>query len=89
MDKNSKVLADLKLRDFNEFMQKGDDFFKIELLRPAKIWYGKALKLNVETERVNSRLNQCNVLLDFELKVVKILCVIVVIIITTCILLFK
>jgi hypothetical protein len=61
------------LRDFKEFMQKGDDFFKIELLRPAKIWYSKALSLNIQTEQVKPKIEECDRLLSFENKVVKIL----------------
>jgi len=40
--------------DFIDFMQRGDDFYKIELLRQAKAWYNKALSLNIENDRVKS-----------------------------------
>jgi hypothetical protein len=58
---------------FNEFIQKGDDFYKIELLRQAKSWYNKALALNIENDRVKSRISDCERLLAFESKVVYIL----------------
>jgi len=60
-------------RDFEEFIQKGDDFFKIELLRPAKKWYKKALELNIETDKVKHKIAECDRLLAFERKVVRIL----------------
>jgi hypothetical protein len=60
-------------RDFNEFKLRGDDFFKIELLRPAKSWYQKALWLNPEAGEVKNRIEECNRLLKFETKVVWIL----------------
>ena len=68
-----ETLESSTLRDFKEFMQKGDDFFKIELLRPAKIWYSKALSINVQNDLVKPKIDECNRLLAFENKVVKIL----------------
>ena len=61
---------------FLDFMQHGDDFFKVELLRPAKAWYLKALELNIDTENVKLKIAECNRLLAFEVKVIKILVVI-------------
>ncbi|HEY9115192.1 MAG TPA: hypothetical protein VIN10_10865 [Bacteroidales bacterium] len=66
-------------REFMDFMQRGDDFFKIELLRPAKSWYIKALAMNIETEKVRKKIAACNEQLAFEIKVIKILTAIVVI----------
>ena len=60
------------LRDFKDFLQKGDDFFKIELLRPAKIWYSKALSLNIQTDLVKSKIDECDRLLTFENKIIKV-----------------
>lgn len=57
-------------RDFLEFIQRGDDFYKIELLRQAKAWYNKALSLNIENEKVKSRISECERLLTYESKVV-------------------
>ena len=70
---NLNTLENTTLRDFKEFMQKGDDFFKIELLRPAKIWYSKALSLNIQTEQVKPKIEECDRLLSFENKIVKII----------------
>jgi hypothetical protein len=60
-------------RAFEDLMQHGDDFLKIELLRPAKSWYQKALELNIETEKVKEKIAECDRLLAFEIKVIKIL----------------
>ncbi len=60
-------------RDFRELMQRGDDFFKIELLRPAKAWYQRALAMNLETETVKYKISECDRLLAYEMKVFKIL----------------
>ncbi|MHC1775357.1 MAG: hypothetical protein AB9834_08095 [Lentimicrobium sp.] len=60
-------------RDFNELKMRGDDFFKIELLRPARSWYQKALALNPEAGDVRYQIEECDRLLKFETKVVWIL----------------
>lgn len=60
-------------KDFTEFMQRGDDFYKIELLRQAKNWYLKALNLNIDNEIAKSRISECETLLSFENKVVYML----------------
>jgi hypothetical protein len=60
-------------KEFMDRMQHADDFFKIELLRQAKNWYNKALELNIETERVKLQIAECDRLLKYENKVVKIL----------------
>jgi hypothetical protein len=73
---NSNAPTSVTERDFTEFMQRGDDFFKIELLRQAKNWYTKALKLNLETEKVEYQLAECERMLAFESKVIKIVCAI-------------
>jgi len=59
--------------DFVEFMQRGDDFYKIELLRQAKSWYNKALMLNIGNEKASSLISECESKLKFENKVVYIL----------------
>ena len=61
---------------FMDLMRHGDDFFKIELLRPAKAWYKKALELNIQTENVKQKIAECDRLLAFEVKVIKILTVV-------------
>jgi len=74
MNHNTKeALSDLAKNTFDEYMQRGDDFFKIELLRQAKNWYKKALDLNIENENVKSRISECERLLAFENRVTFIL----------------
>ena len=60
-------------REFEDLMQHGDDFLKIELLRPANSWYQKALKLNIEAEKVKKKIALCDEMLVFEIKVIRIL----------------
>jgi hypothetical protein len=63
-------------RRFLDLMRHGDNFLKIELLRPAKSYYLKALELNLETEKVKEKIAECDRLLAFELKVIRVLVVI-------------
>ena len=70
---NSTIPANAAERNFAEFMLRGDDFFKIELLRQAKSWYSKALNLFPGNETVKHQLAECERLLAFERKVVRIL----------------
>jgi hypothetical protein len=58
---------------FLDLMRHGDDFFNIELLRPAKSYYRKALEMNIETEKVLQKIADCDRLLAFEIKVIRIL----------------
>ena len=67
---NSLSQINLAKSDFMEFMQRGDDFFKIELLRQASIWYNKALSLNIEDDKAKCRISECERLIEFENKVV-------------------
>lgn len=60
-------------RKFLDLMRHGDNFFKIELLRPAKSYYQKALELNLDTENVKRKIADCDRLLSFERKVILIL----------------
>jgi hypothetical protein len=73
---NSTIPANAVERDFAEFMLRGDDFFKIELLRQAKSWYSKALNLLPGNETAKHQLAECERLLAFEAKVIRILLVI-------------
>jgi hypothetical protein len=70
---NSESSINLDVRNFRDYMQRGDDFYKIELLRQAKSWYIKALGFNIESEKVQSRISDCDRQLNFENKVVAIL----------------
>jgi hypothetical protein len=67
---NSEFKKIQQERDFVDFMQRGDDFFKIQLLRQAKVWYNKALILNIGNEEAKSHISECEKLLAFENKVV-------------------
>lgn len=58
---------------FAECISRGDDFFKIQLLRQAKSWYSKALAMNTNNETVRQKVEECERLLAFENKVVAIL----------------
>jgi len=57
-------------RKFLDLLRHGDNFFKIELLRPAKSYYQKALELNIDAEKVKQKIADCDRLLKFELKVI-------------------
>ena len=67
--------------EFIDYMQRGDDFFKIQLLRPAKNWYKRALEMNIRTEDVKQKIAECDRELAFELKVIKILAVVVAVVV--------
>jgi hypothetical protein len=73
---NSNTLMNPAERDFEDFMQRGNDFFKIELLRQAKTWYQKALALNIEPGKVKHQIAECDRMLAYENKVVSILLVV-------------
>lgn len=73
---------------FADLMRHGDDFFKIELLRPAKAWYKKALELNIETENVKQKIAECDRLIAYEVKVIKILVVVTAILVIASLIVF-
>lgn len=79
---NADVIIDSRERDFREFIRKGDDFFKIELLRQARAWYKKALSLNVDNKKAETQIDECNRLLAYENRIVRILLVITLALIT-------
>jgi hypothetical protein len=60
-------------RIFNENMQRGDDFFKIEIFRSSKAWYQKALEMNMNKAFIQERIKECDRLLKYEKKVFSIL----------------
>jgi hypothetical protein len=74
---NHKIMNDHSLetpsnhvrQEFMDLMQHGDDFYKIELWKPAKNWYKKAMALNIEPERVSQKIAACDKFLAFEKKV--------------------
>jgi hypothetical protein len=78
---NSEEILSPVEREYKDIIQHADDFFKIELLRPAKKWYTKALELNIENEKVKQRIAECDKLLALERKVIWILTAVVVVIV--------
>ena len=62
-------------RKMTELMQQADDFFKIELLRPAKTYYERALALDAKNKKAMHRITECDRMLAFEMKVIWILVV--------------
>ncbi|MCX6221008.1 MAG: hypothetical protein NTZ69_08460 [Bacteroidia bacterium] len=70
--------ADRKLA---EMIQQADDFFKIELLRPAKTYYERALLLDPKNKKAMHRIIECDKMLTFEMKVIWILLTIAVILV--------
>jgi len=60
-------------RKFLDLKEHADDFFKIELLRPAKSYYERALALKPGEELLRQRIDTCNRMLKFETKVIWIL----------------
>lgn len=60
-------------RKFLDLMRHGDNFLKIEILRPAISYYKKALELNIDTDIVKKKIAECERQLAFEQKVIRIL----------------
>jgi len=81
-DDISETSLSIRERDFRAFMRYGDDFFKIELLRPAKSWYKKAAELNPESEKALQRITECDQLIAYENKVIAILLLIAIAIVS-------
>lgn len=68
-------------RKFLDLMNHGDDLLKIELLRPAKTWYKRALEMHMETDKVMRKIAECDRLIRFEQKVIAILAAVAAIIV--------
>ena len=66
--------------EFRDAMQHADDFLKIELLRPAKKWYQKALEYNIEVTKVEQKIAECNRLIGFEHKIIWVVAILAVVI---------
>jgi len=60
-------------RIFNEELQRGDDFFKIEIFRSAKSCYLRALEMNMNSKIVQEKIKDCDRLLKYERKIFSIL----------------
>ncbi len=81
--KHSSVETSLTPADrrLTEMMQQADDFFKIEILRPAKTYYERALALDPKNQKAMHRIAECNKMLAFEMKVIWILLTITVVLV--------
>ena len=77
----SDKLLDPTESKFLDLMQRGDDFYKVELLRPARSWYQKALEMNIDTEKVRKKMAECDKQIAFEMRVIMILAAIAAVII--------
>lgn len=58
---------------FQDYMMRGDDFFKIEIFRSARNWYEKALNMKMDEEKVKQRIEECNRQLAYEKKIFTVL----------------
>jgi len=74
-------------RELTDLLQQGDDFLKIELLRPAKTYYERALQLNPGDEMLKEKIAECDKLIAYEKMVITVL-VVVTAVIVAAILLF-
>lgn len=70
-----------------DLLQHGDDFLKIELLRPAKSYYERALRLQPDDKKIKEKIAECDKLIAFEKMVITVL-VIVATVIAAALLLF-
>jgi TPR repeat protein len=86
---NSTVPSGTAQDFFAECINRGDDFFKIQLLRQAKYWYSKALALNTNNEDVKQKVAECERLLAYENKVVAILGIIAAVLVVAYFLFFN
>lgn len=78
---------DPKEQQLMGLLQNGDDFLKIELLRPAKSYYERALKLDPDNKSIENKIRECDKMLAFERKVMAILVAIAALLIITLLLL--
>jgi len=60
-------------RHLADLLRQADDFFKIELLRPARSYYEKALLFDPSSKKIQHQISECDRLLAFERKVIWIL----------------
>ncbi len=65
----------------SELFRQADDYFKIELLRPAKTYYQRALALDPKNTRAKQRISECDKLLAYEIKVMWILVVVTIVLV--------
>lgn len=68
-------------KQFRELMHRGDDFFKIEILRNAIKYYKQAAKLGVNDELAREKVKECERLLNKERRVIYVIASIAVIVV--------
>ncbi|MBI4645533.1 MAG: hypothetical protein HY738_02800 [Bacteroidia bacterium] len=66
---------------FRDYMNRGNDFMKIEIYRHAKTWFTRALELNINNELAKERLDECFKLIKKEIKIIATIAIIVVVVI--------
>ena len=78
MSETTSSPAERKLMDLIEH---GDDFLKIELLRPALSYYRRALELNPGNKEIERKITECERLVVIEKRAMWILAAIAAVII--------
>jgi hypothetical protein len=60
---------------FRDYIKRGDDFSRIEVLRYAKYWYKQALSLGFEDHELDEKLENINHRINTELRnIIAIIC---------------
>lgn len=77
----------LEERRFKDYIQKGDNFMKIQIYRSAKEWYTMALEMNQDHGLARSKLDNCNRLIQSEKKMIIIVVSAIAIVLVTVLLL--
>ncbi|MFC2114506.1 hypothetical protein ACFLRI_04085 [Bacteroidota bacterium] len=60
----------LEERNFNDYINRGDDFMKIQILRNAKQCYLKALEIYPDNQLAKDKLADCQVKLKSESRII-------------------
>jgi hypothetical protein len=71
------------------YIQKADDFMKIEIYRSAKEWYTRALELKKNDDLIRAKLDKCNTLIQQEKRRILIIVSVIAIVTITLVLLWK
>jgi hypothetical protein len=67
-------------KKFRELMRNGDDFLKIEIYRSAIHKFREAARMDIDNEAANKKVEECQVLLNKENKVIYIIVAVVAVI---------
>lgn len=68
-------------RLFNEYIQKAEDFLKIEMYRPALKWFKEARKFGTDSEIIDRKIAGCETEIKKESRTISIIALVAVIII--------